>query len=63
MSESQKHEQTWETPSLEDIPVISRGHVGGGGLGQGRGDILARDHGGVLLHGLSALAVASLGTR
>jgi deazaflavin-dependent oxidoreductase (nitroreductase family) len=27
MTESQKLEQTWETPSVEDIPVISRGHV------------------------------------
>ena len=27
MTESQKLEQTWETPSLEDIPVISRAHV------------------------------------
>lgn len=27
MTESQKVEQTWETPSLEEIPVITRGHV------------------------------------
>ena len=27
MTESQKLEQDWETPSLEDIPVISRAHV------------------------------------
>ena len=27
MSESQKVEQQWETPSLDEIPVISRGHV------------------------------------
>jgi deazaflavin-dependent oxidoreductase (nitroreductase family) len=27
MTESQKLEQTWETPSIEDISVISRGHV------------------------------------
>jgi deazaflavin-dependent oxidoreductase (nitroreductase family) len=27
MTGSQKLEQTWETPSLEDIPVISRSHV------------------------------------
>jgi deazaflavin-dependent oxidoreductase (nitroreductase family) len=27
MGESQKVEQDWETPSLEEIPVISRGHV------------------------------------
>ncbi len=27
MSESQKVIQEWETPSLEEIPVISRGHV------------------------------------
>jgi deazaflavin-dependent oxidoreductase (nitroreductase family) len=27
VSDSQKVEQAWETPSLEDIPVISRGHV------------------------------------
>ena len=27
MTESQKLEQTWETPSLEEIPVISRAHV------------------------------------
>ena len=28
MTESQKLEQTWETPSQADILVISRGHVG-----------------------------------
>lgn len=27
VTESQKLEQTWETPSLEEIPVISRGHI------------------------------------
>jgi deazaflavin-dependent oxidoreductase (nitroreductase family) len=27
MPESQKVEQAWATPSLEEIPVISRGHV------------------------------------
>lgn len=27
MTESQKVIQEWETPSLEEIPVISRGHV------------------------------------
>lgn len=27
MTESQKLEQTWETPSIEEIPIISRGHV------------------------------------
>jgi deazaflavin-dependent oxidoreductase (nitroreductase family) len=27
VSESQKVEQVWETPSLEEIPVISRAHV------------------------------------
>ena len=27
MSESQRVEQAWETPSLEEIPVITRGHV------------------------------------
>lgn len=27
MTESQKVVQEWETPSLEEIPVISRGHV------------------------------------
>jgi deazaflavin-dependent oxidoreductase (nitroreductase family) len=27
VTDSQKLEQTWETPSLEEIPVISRGHV------------------------------------
>jgi deazaflavin-dependent oxidoreductase (nitroreductase family) len=27
MGESQKVVQDWETPSLEEIPVISRGHV------------------------------------
>ncbi len=27
MTESQKVVQQWETPSLEEIPVISRGHV------------------------------------
>jgi deazaflavin-dependent oxidoreductase (nitroreductase family) len=27
VTESQKLEQTWETPSLEEIPVISRAHV------------------------------------
>ncbi len=27
MSESQKVEQVWETPSLQEIPVISRAHV------------------------------------
>jgi deazaflavin-dependent oxidoreductase (nitroreductase family) len=27
VSESQKVEQVWETPSLEEIPVISRSHV------------------------------------
>jgi deazaflavin-dependent oxidoreductase (nitroreductase family) len=27
MTESQKVEQTWDTPSLDEIPVISRGHV------------------------------------
>jgi deazaflavin-dependent oxidoreductase (nitroreductase family) len=27
MAESQKVIQEWETPSLEEIPVISRGHV------------------------------------
>jgi deazaflavin-dependent oxidoreductase (nitroreductase family) len=27
MAESQKLEQTWETPTIEEIPVISRGHV------------------------------------
>lgn len=27
MTESQKVVQVWETPSLEEIPVISRGHV------------------------------------
>ena len=27
MTESQKLEQDWETPSLEEIPVISRAHV------------------------------------
>jgi deazaflavin-dependent oxidoreductase (nitroreductase family) len=28
MTESQRVEQTWETPSHDEIPVISRGHVG-----------------------------------
>jgi deazaflavin-dependent oxidoreductase (nitroreductase family) len=28
LTESQKVEQQWETPSLEEIPVISRAHVG-----------------------------------
>lgn len=27
MNESQKVEQAWETPSLDEIPVISRAHV------------------------------------
>lgn len=27
MTESQKVEQVWETPSLDEIPVLSRGHV------------------------------------
>lgn len=27
MTESQKVEQAWETPSLEEIPVITRAHV------------------------------------
>jgi deazaflavin-dependent oxidoreductase (nitroreductase family) len=27
MTESQKVEQAWETPSLEEIPVITKGHV------------------------------------
>jgi deazaflavin-dependent oxidoreductase (nitroreductase family) len=27
VTESQKLEQTWETPSMEEIPVISRAHV------------------------------------
>jgi deazaflavin-dependent oxidoreductase (nitroreductase family) len=27
VTESQKLEQTWETPSLDEIPVISRAHV------------------------------------
>ena len=27
VTESQKLEQTWETPSLEEIPLISRAHV------------------------------------
>ena len=28
LTESQKVEQQWETPSLEEIPVITRAHVG-----------------------------------
>jgi len=27
MTESQRVEQAWETPSLEEIPVITKGHV------------------------------------
>jgi deazaflavin-dependent oxidoreductase (nitroreductase family) len=27
MTDSQKVEQAWETPSLEEIPVITKGHV------------------------------------
>jgi deazaflavin-dependent oxidoreductase (nitroreductase family) len=27
MSDSQRVEQAWETPSLEEIPVITKGHV------------------------------------
>jgi len=27
VTESQKLEQTWETPSIEEIPVISRAHI------------------------------------
>jgi len=29
MRESQRVEQAWETPSLEEIPVITKGHVSG----------------------------------